>query len=258
MDATDFPLTVERDCDLTVLAGASSTNDYAIEHPGNPDRLGVVVTNNQTSGRGRAGRTWQQPVGSGLALSFSLPTSSAIRAISPGVVPLLAGYLVSDAISRFGVSPVGVKWPNDVLVRGKKIAGVLTEKTSDGRMIVGIGINIEYPELSLPTPHSTSLHLHAPVDHNTPDALLSTLVDGFLRLAEKGVDEVLWQAVTDRMVTIGRRIRVDFPGKDQRLGTARGVESDGSLRVLWDDGEAGVVIAGDVWHVFNAEHDEPR
>jgi BirA family transcriptional regulator, biotin operon repressor / biotin---[acetyl-CoA-carboxylase] ligase len=258
MDATDFPLTAKLDCDLTVLPSASSTNDYAIEHPGNPDRLGVVVTNNQTSGRGRAGRTWQQPAGSGLALSFTLPISSAIRAILPGVVPLVAGYLVSDAISRFGVAQVGVKWPNDVLVGGKKIAGVLTEKTSDHRTIVGIGINVEYPEIALPTPHSTSLHLHAPVDHNTPDALLSTVVEGFLRLARNGLDEGMWQSVTDRMVTIGRRIRVDFPGNDQRFGTARGVESDGSLRVLWDDGEAGVVIAGDVWHVFDAEHDEPR
>jgi len=258
MDATDFPQTARLECDLVVLASAVSTNDYAIENPGNPERLLVVVTNNQTSGRGRAGRTWQLPAGSGLAISFSLPSSRAIQEIPPGVIPLLAGYFVSEAITRFGVSPVGVKWPNDVLVGGKKISGILTEKTSDGQTVVGIGINIDYPEDALPTPHSTSLHLHTPVDHTTPDILLAVLVEGFLQLVADGIDEATWQSVTDRMVTIGRKIRVDFPGNKQRFGLAQGVGPDGSLRVMWDDGEGGVVLAGDVWHVFDADHDEAR
>lgn len=249
MDVTDFPATRALDIDLTVLAEVDSTNTYLSDHPGDPERVAVVVTDNQTAGRGRQGRVWSVPPGSGLAVSVRVPTGGDTAWLA--AFPLLVGGVVCDVIGQETGVVASLKWPNDVLIGGKKVSGILCE-TQGGGIIAGVGMNLTYPEDALPTPHSTSLHLHTDVDHTVPDRLVRGMVAGIMGAVEKargGRLSELLDDVTGKLATIGQHVAVDFPDGSRRQGTATGIAQDGSLQLLWADGTRGVVVAGDVWHV---------
>ncbi len=249
MDNSDFPLTSALDCDLTVLAEVESTNKYLADHPGQPHRVTVVVTDNQTAGRGRQGRAWSQPPGSGLAMSVRLPVTAGYAWL--GAFPLLVGGVVADVIGQETGLLASVKWPNDILIAGKKVCGILCETSHHG-VIAGIGLNLNYPEGELPAPHATSLHLHTDIDQTLPDRLVAGIVIGLrdvVTSANGGNVATLLDAVSQKIVTIGQPVRVDFPDRSSRKGTATGIGSDGSLLLLWEDGSEGVVVAGDVWHL---------
>jgi BirA family biotin operon repressor/biotin-[acetyl-CoA-carboxylase] ligase len=249
VDSSDFPLTSAAGCDLRVLPDVDSTNSYIRDHPGDEDRVTVVVTDNQTSGRGRQGRAWSQPAGSGLAMSIRCPIANTSTWLS--AFPLVVGGVVADVIGRETGLVASVKWPNDVWVAGKKIAGVLCEVTDHG-VIAGIGINVTYPEELLPTPQATSLHLHTDVKADLPDRLVHGIVTGLIdvvdQLGQGRLPELL-REVSQKIVTIGQQVKVDFPDRSHREGTATGIGADGSLELVWSDGTPGVVIAGDVWHL---------
>lgn len=249
MDDTDFPKTRQLDLDLTVLREVESTNTYVRDLPGDPGRVAVVVTDNQTSGRGRLGRTWSQPAASGLAISirFPAPTDTSWQA----AFPLLVGAVVCDVVSEETGLLAVMKWPNDILVAGKKVAGVLCESHS-GFLIAGIGVNLTYPEEHLPTPQATSLHLHTDLHSMLPDRLVHGIVAGLVDAvskANRGHLPQLIAAVSEKLATIGQQVRVDFPDGSSRRATATGLGDDGSLLVIWSDGTRGIVVAGDVWHV---------
>ena len=249
MDSSDFPRTASLDVDLTVLPDVGSTNTFLRQHSGHPDRVGVVVTDNQTSGRGRQDRVWSLPAGAGLAVSVRLPAVG--DATWGGAFPLLVGGVVCDVVGRETGVVASLKWPNDVLVAGKKVSGILCE-AHDGGLIAGVGVNLNYPEEDLPTPQATSLHMHTDVDHTLPDRLVHGIVLGLIDAVSKaraGLLPALLGAVSDKLATIGQHVRVDFPDGTRREGTATGMGDDGSLQLLWADGTRGVVVAGDVWHV---------
>ena len=251
MDVADFPGTRALDIDLTVLAEVDSTNSYLHEHPGHPERVTVVVTDNQTAGRGRQGRVWSAPPGSGLALSVRVPLGGNASWVP--AFPLLVGGVVCDAIGQETGIVASLKWPNDVLVGGKKVSGILCE-THDGSLIAGVGVNISYPEDALPTAQSTSLHLHTDVGNTVAvaDRLVRGIVAGIIDAvgkAQAGQLPQLLDSITDKLVTIGQQVTVDFPDGSHRQGTATGIGDDGSLQLRWSDGTSGVVVAGDVWHV---------
>ena len=120
----------------------------------------VHVTEDQTGGRGRLDREWVAPKGSGLAASVLLrPTSVPLHRW--GWLPLLTGVAVADAVADLGIR-AKLKWPNDVEVDGRKLAGILVEavSTPDGMAaVVGVGLNVAMTAEQLPVPHATSLAL---------------------------------------------------------------------------------------------------
>jgi BirA family biotin operon repressor/biotin-[acetyl-CoA-carboxylase] ligase len=130
---------------LTIVDVTGSTNDDAKAAAHRGVAAGAAfVADAQTAGRGRLGRTWHSPAGENLYVSFVLRPD-----VAPGVVPnitLAAGLAVADAIGPLVASPVALKWPNDVFVSGRKIAGVLCEASVvEGRIgfvVVGIGLNV--------------------------------------------------------------------------------------------------------------------
>jgi BirA family biotin operon repressor/biotin-[acetyl-CoA-carboxylase] ligase len=249
VDVSNFPRTGGLDVDLTVLAEVASTNAYLQDHPGNPERITVVVTDSQTFGRGRQGRQWSLPPGSGLALSIRIPVDAGATWMA--AFPLLVGGVVADVIGHVTGLVASLKWPNDILVGGKKVSGILCERCDSG-LIAGIGVNLNYPEDALPTPHATSLHIHTPVDESVPDRLVSGIVEGLTNVLEKasgGQLPELLRNLSHKLATIGQHVRVDFPDGSAREGTATGIGEDGSLQLLWIDGKEGAVLAGDVWHV---------
>jgi BirA family biotin operon repressor/biotin-[acetyl-CoA-carboxylase] ligase len=227
--------------------------------PGWPD-LSVVATDRQTAGRGRLGREWVTPPGAALAVSVLLRPGVPVTRL--GWLPLLVGLAVARAAdvllgdSVDGRPGVSVKWPNDVLVGGRKLSGILSELTPDGSVVVGLGINTAATADALPSDAATSLRVEGS-DATDTDAVLAAVLEQFLPLYRAFVDadgdagaSGLRAAVSERCGTIGSRIRLEVPGGAVVLGTARGIDADGRLVVQPHDGSGLLpVAAGDVTHV---------
>ncbi|MEN0021642.1 MAG: biotin--[acetyl-CoA-carboxylase] ligase [Microbacterium sp.] len=217
--------------------------------------LSVLLTANQTAGRGRLDRTWSAPAGSALAVSVvlrRLPDDPEAR----GWIPLAAGVAMTDAVAaQLPDRTVAVKWPNDVLVDGRKICGILAEATGDA-VIVGSGVNTAMTEAELPVPTATSFAvLGATVD---VDRLLATYLErlsaSIEALAESGdaVSSGLHAAAVERCATLGLDVRVSLPGGRFLEGRAETIDEDGRL-VVRAGQETHAVSAGDVVHVRPAQ-----
>lgn len=200
----------------------------------------VLLTRNQTAGRGRLGRTWTAPPDAALAVSVFLAGEAS------GWLPLLAGLAMQRSVASLVPGAVGLKWPNDVQVEGLKVAGLLAELVSGG-VIVGAGLNLTMTLEQLPTSTSTSLTLQGadPVD------LLDRALARYLReLRElRTMDAAALRiAVTAACSTLGRTVRVELPGGAELRGTAVRLDEDGRLVVRTETGER-AVAAGDVTHL---------
>lgn len=239
---------------VEVLETTTSTNAVAAERARGGAAEGlVVVAEHQTAGRGRLDRSWESPARS--AVIFSLVLRPAVPLASWPWLPLLTGHTVGKALRAEGYD-AGVKWPNDVLIGDRKVAGILVERidTPDGpAAVVGVGLNASLTEAELPVPTGTSLAIAAGAE---PDR--TVLLVGLLRSLREAYDA--WQAggeaATARLrtsyaagcVTVGRDVRVDLPGGAVLTGRATGVDPGGRLIVAGGGGET-AVGAGDVVHV---------
>jgi BirA family biotin operon repressor/biotin-[acetyl-CoA-carboxylase] ligase len=260
---------------------ATSTNDVLKEQAtadaGAWPDLSVVVTDNQTQGRGRLGRVWLAPTGKSLAVSVLVrPRTPAGDALSPhqlGWFPLLAGAAMTRAVRSVveaSMQPVDgakeaedprhevtLKWPNDVLIDGYKVCGILCELLPDASgIIIGAGLNLSLDEHDLPTLTSTSLLLVTRTDPD-PDRVLAAylhelvaLYRVFLRNDGDALRSGLHADVSVLCGTLGSAVRVELPGGTDLIGTATGIDPDGRLTVVNQaDGEERTVAAGDVTHL---------
>ncbi|MBC9735483.1 biotin--[acetyl-CoA-carboxylase] ligase [Nocardioides sp. zg-578] len=241
---------------VEVVDRAESTNAVVAERAraGAPEGL-VVVTEHQTAGRGRLDRSWETPARSALTFSVLLRPTAPTR--SWPWLPLLAGYAVDKALKAAGFD-AGVKWPNDVLIGDRKVAGILVERieTEQGPCaVVGIGINVGLTAEELPVPTATSLAIEAG-EAGAPDR--TALLVGVLASLRESYDT--WQAggdlagmrlaasYADACVTVGREVRVELPGGSVLTGLATSIDPSGHLVVEGPDGRV-AVGAGDVVHV---------
>ncbi len=246
------------DLTIEVVDELPSTNAAAAQRAleGGPDGL-VVVAEHQSAGRGRLDRTWETPPGTAVTFSLLLRPTTPTRAWP--WLPLLTGYAVDKALTSVGLE-AGVKWPNDVLIGEKKVAGILVERieTPDGpAAVVGVGINVGLRSDELPVPHATSLEIELgrPVDRT--DVLVAAL--NAIREAfdawEAGGDlngMRLADSYAAACVTVGRDVQVDLPDGSVLAGTATGIDPAGQL-IVESDGVRRAVSAGDVVHVRAAE-----
>ena len=150
---------MEFDIVETSSTGSTNADVAAVARAGAPEGT-VHVTSHQTAGRGRLDREWVAPPGSGLAASVLLrPVEVPLDRW--GWIPLLVGVALADAVAELGVQPA-LKWPNDIEVDGKKLAGILVEAvtTPDGAAaVIGVGLNVSMTAAQLPIPAATSLAL---------------------------------------------------------------------------------------------------
>ena len=236
-----------------------STQDLALErlHGGTGPGL-VVVADAQTAGRGRRGRSWRDAV-QGPDGPANLAVTAVVdvpgQGIGPGagLVPFAAGLAVADAYADAGVTPA-LKWPNDVLLGGRKAAGILVERhTVRGSdvLLIGCGLDLDWRGVvrSDDSADWTSLAeaIDGPVDRV---ALLVVLLTGLGRhVGRLGTQPA--QVLEDyrhRCATLGERVRVALPDGTSRTGRAVELGSDGRLLIDGDDGPF-EVTAGDVAHV---------
>jgi BirA family biotin operon repressor/biotin-[acetyl-CoA-carboxylase] ligase len=212
----------------------------------------VAVADEQTSGRGRRGREWIAPPGSSLLVSVLLrPPLDASRV---HLVTAAAALALADAVEAVsGVRP-DLKWPNDLVVAERKLAGILTEVEVDENgavraVVVGAGCNVQWdtfpPELSdLAT--ACNVEAGGPVDRTAIlDEYLAQLLKRIAGLREVAAD------YGRRVCTLGRRVRVTLPDREV-VGAAIGLDDLGRLVVRTDDGETVTVTVGDVEHLRNA------
>ncbi|MGN6324963.1 biotin--[acetyl-CoA-carboxylase] ligase [Pseudolysinimonas sp.] len=237
---------------LIVLESAGSTNDELAAIAAGAPAYTTVVTADQTAGRGRRDRAWSTPPGRGLAISVLLP---AVAPEEAAWLPLAAGLAMRDAVAPLVPgTAAAVKWPNDVLLDGRKVCGVLGRLDAAG-VVMGAGINVRLTEDELPVPTATSLVLAGAVDDDGLDdrvlagylARLRELVDG---LRERGAEASgLRSGVVAACDTIGREVRVELPDGGTLLGRATGIGPDARLAVRRADGGVEQVAAGDVVHL---------
>lgn len=227
-------------------ASLSSTNDRGRELAldGTPAWT-VVIAEHQSAGRGRAGRSWQSGRGAGLWTSLVLrPRSPAQGAL----LPLLTGIALARALEAdpgAGGATVGLKWPNDVWLRGRKVAGVLCE-AAEGAVVVGVGVNLRPPPGGYHSEHRGRAGDLEGVTGRPWSAsrLLAGLLRELRRLQDPPVlrfDGPVARAWSRRDILRGRTVRVG-----DVVGRAAGVAPDGALRVERPDGSVTHVRAGHV------------
>ncbi len=212
-----------------------STNRYLLQCAagGAPDGV-VAVADEQTAGRGRLGRTWVAPPGSALLVSVLLRPELPLERTH--LVTLAAGLAALDAIAALSTArPAGLKWPNDVVVADRKLAGILAEADGVGAVVVGMGCNVQPGALP---PELAEIATAVEVDRSDLLALWLRAYDDRLR----GLDSVVADAAA-RSATLGRRVRVEL-AHETFEGKATDLTPEGFLVV---DGR--VVSAGDVVHL---------
>ncbi len=230
-----------------------STNRWLLDEAraGAPEGL-VVVADHQTAGRGRRGRTWSAPAGSSLLVSVLLrPRLDIGRA---HVLTMAAGLALRAAVEQAASVHAGLKWPNDLVVNDRKLAGLLaeTDLSADGELsavVIGVGCNVEWhdfpPELAV---GATACNLEAGRSVDRAAVLDSFLDDLALRLDTL---DAVPAAYRTALSTLGRRVRVDL-GTRVIEGTATDINDLGKLLVTTDDGSPEIVSVGDVVHLRTA------
>jgi len=211
----------------------------------------LVIAEAQTGGRGRKGRSWFSPPGEGIYLSMVLrPRISPIEAPK---ITLIAGIAAAETLlEAFPGLDVHIKWPNDILVGAKKVAGTLTEIASDmdqvAYVVSGMGINVNgrrFPAELKEIASSICVETGCPADRAVlVRSLLERYEKEYMSFLQKGPAPMLdrWKALSR---TLGKRIQVDTP-QGRRTGTARDLDRDGGLLLEDDQGRMFTIISGDV------------
>lgn len=220
-----------------ILAATDSTNTRLLEADPAQDPQ-ALLAEYQTAGRGRRGRQWRSPFAANLYLSLAWSFGSWPRGLS--ALPLVVGVLCAQALQETGVSDVGLKWPNDLYVRGRKLGGILVEHRGEAggscRVVIGIGINvamsaaqaegIEQAWITL----AEALGAARPPSRNALAAqLLGRLADGVARFEREGFDAFAadWRRYD---LAEGQPVRVLQAGGELQ-GIGRGVDAQGALVV---------------------------
>lgn len=235
----------------------------------------ALVAEEQTAGRGRAGRSWETPPRASLTVSVLL--RPRVPAESLGWLPLLAGLAVVRAVSDGGVT-AAVKWPNDVLLPAadavaglgpyRKVAGILAEVVPEApdasgavpgaapAVVLGIGLNVSQSADELPVPTATSLALAGHPRPDRTDVLVRMLgeVHAVVRRWEEAGGDVVAAGLLAEYAavsaTLGTRVRAELAGDAGVVeGEAVGLDGTGALTIRTDAGEERTVTAGDVWHL---------
>ncbi len=244
--------------EVRVVGETGSTNaDLLAEARSGAGEGLVLVAEGQTAGRGRMGRRWISPPRSSLTFSVLL-RPGGVPAGLLGWVPLLAGVAAVSALAETAGVDAVLKWPNDVLADGGKLAGILAESSGEA-IVVGTGINVFQGRDELPVPAATSLLLAAPgaVGADVRERLLVAVLAQLSRWYRAWLGQShpgdaddcgLREEYLRRCATVGREVTVMLPGGQELTGTAAGVDAAGQLEVSTGSGLARI-SAGDVAHL---------
>ena len=210
-----------------------------------------LLRETQTAGKGRRGRCWQSPAGSSISMSILLRP-----VMNPSDAPMLTlvmAYAATKALREKTELDIGIKWPNDLVVSGKKISGILTEMSAEidyiNHVVIGIGINVNmesFPEDIAKT--ATSLRIEAGKEFRRFE-LITAIMEHFEKayeaVCEAGSLEPIMEDYNRLLVNCGRQVRVLEP-EHEYDALALGIDKTGELQVECEDGSRKSVFAGEV------------
>jgi len=235
---------------LRYFDSIGSTNDEAMVWAASGAKdFSLVVADEQTQGRGRLDRKWLTPKNSALAISLILRPSPAMRPHLSRTVGL-AALSLADACLKLGLVPQ-IKWPNDILLNGKKTAGILIESVWTGAdvdsLVIGMGMNVykaSIPPLEKLQFPATCLEDELEVKPPAREDLIHDILSAFLIWRENLGTDRLIKAWEDKLAFRGEQVQVR--GEAMVTGVLDGLEPDGSLRLRNSEGKSIVVNFGDV------------
>jgi BirA family transcriptional regulator, biotin operon repressor / biotin---[acetyl-CoA-carboxylase] ligase len=251
---------------IDVVAETGSTNADLAARARTGEAGGVVlVADHQTAARGRRERTWTAPPRSSLSVSVLLRPTAPVERWT--WLPLLAGVAVVEAVRRVAGIEAGLKWPNDVLVDGRKLAGLLAEvvTTPEPAVVLGCGLNVSQSAAELPVPTATSLFLAGSQSVDRDPVLraylraLASWYAAFEAAAGDPERSGLAPRYRDLCSTVGQDVRVELPSSGMLMGRAEGIDGDGRLLVRPSSNSSGTdapiraLSVGDVVHIRPAE-----
>ena len=239
---------------VEVVGTTGSTNADLLGR-GGPEGQ-VLVAEEQTAGRGRMGRSWvSQP---GASLTFSVLLRPVwLPAARRGWLPLLAGVATATAVRAVATVAATLKWPNDVLIGDRKLAGILAEQSGDA-VVIGVGLNVATPRDWLPVSPAglQATSLLAEGAHVSREPLLTEMLRQLERRYAAFREDPdpagggLLAEYRTLCGTLGRSVRVELPGGRELAGVAEDIDPDGRLLVREADATSPTpVSAGDVIHV---------
>ncbi len=229
-----------------------STNEQALKIISEgAEEFTLMVAERQTAGRGRLGRKWVTTPGSSLAFTLVLHPLEEERQ-RMGFFSFLGGLAVCLAIEAICRVKTQVKWPNDVLLGGKKTAGILAESTFQGETLAGtaLGIGINLKKGSVPPPvelmfPATCIEDHC---HEIPEreVFLTSVMENLLKWRPRILEKDFLQAYQSRLAFVGERVALSPPSAEKIEGVLMGVNSSGYLVLEMDDGEVTAYPVGDL------------
>jgi BirA family biotin operon repressor/biotin-[acetyl-CoA-carboxylase] ligase len=257
-----YPLTAAVSPRVQVIESTDSTNADVVAHvqeaPDEWPHLALLLTTDQRAGRGRLDRTWTTPPGTALALSVVVRVG-AIPVASRGWIPLIAGAAMTRAVAAqlAGTAhSARLKWPNDVLLDGAKLCGILAEVVpgQPDAVVIGAGVNTRMPASDLPVETATSfeaLGLVADEDRLIADylAALAEQLDALVAARGSAAAAGVRAEVESLCSTIGSDVAVTLPDGEVLRGRAQRIDDDGRLVVEQQSEFESAVSAGDVVHV---------
>lgn len=251
--------------DVQVHAELASTNAHLLAvNTLPPGAFDLCLAEYQTAGRGRRGRAWQSPFAAGLCFSLSWAFSTLPPGL--GALSLATGVAVRRTLARFGLAaPVQLKWPNDLLVNGQKLGGILLELRAEAGgpayVVLGIGLNVQVPAATREAVAATGLELtdleavansgELPVPIPTRTALAAALASELHAMLVQFTAEGFapfhaeWSGAD---ALAGSEVRWQ-EGDRERSGTACGIALDGALQVRTAPGRVEPIYAGEVVHM---------
>jgi BirA family transcriptional regulator, biotin operon repressor / biotin---[acetyl-CoA-carboxylase] ligase len=240
--------------ELRYFDSIGSTNDEALAWAaGGAKDLSIVIADEQTQGRGRLSRKWFTPKGSALAFSIVLRPSASLRPHLSRTVGL-AALSIADACLKLGLAP-RIKWPNDILLNGKKTAGILIETVWTGAeidsLVIGVGINVL--KTSVPPPDllqfpATCIEDELGREPPAREEILRDMLDALISWRGRMGGDELIKAWEEMLAFRGEQVQAQA-GDDKNapiIGELLGLESDGSLRLRDAHDRSVVVRFGDV------------
>ncbi len=240
---------------IIVCQQATSTNDLlrevVVKGPEEAPEGMMIVAAEQTKGRGRRGREFFSPAGTGIYFSLLLRPSMEMQ--DAGRITTMAAVAVAEAIKRYGVEDVGIKWVNDVYVSGKKVCGILAEATTSletgefESIVVGIGLNIYTPEGGFPEEikdRAGSILGERRAD-DARNRLVAFTYEQFFDLYRNAGEKEVSDRYKEMCFVPGRKITV-IRGRSERPATALSLDDHCHLLVRYDDGSEEALSSGEI------------
>lgn len=236
---------------IHVCAMIDSTNQYMMSQLTSWQRGECVLAEMQTAGRGRRGRVWQSPFGGQYIMSmYWRMDAGPVAAMG---MSLAVGIAIVDALEQMGYQDLGLKWPNDIYMGGRKLAGILVEMSASVgeacHIVIGAGINLKLPEDIIARLDQPCAHLAEQAEITIPRneltyRIIASLREKLTQFERQGLRSFLqdWNRFD---IFHGRRVNV-ICGDEIISGTYLGINSEGNMRLMNDSGEEQIFVGGEV------------